>query len=337
MLADRLHLSGVLAIVTFAVILSRRAPLRMPAAVRVPSYAVWETVVFLLNALAFVMVGLQIGPILDRVGSAQRLQMLTFAATVTVTVILARIGWVMIYNRTLWLLNLIPGGRVTRWLTTPPFKRSVVVAWCGMRGLVTLAAALALPDGSGGGAAFPYHDLIVLTAFTVVLGTLVIQGLTLRPLLLALGLDDDGVIDDEARTGREEMFKAAIDSLGKQDTEVAAALGREYGEFLGRVDGSREVSPEARQAEAALRARARAAARERLNYLRRMGAIGDSAFQQLEAELDMFELERGSKPLVKFSRSVRFAKFAHLGGQRAVIDDALLAQEIFQRAQKMRE
>jgi monovalent cation/hydrogen antiporter len=291
MLADRLHLSGVLAIVTFAVILSRRAPLRMPAAVRVPSYAVWETVVFLLNALAFVMVGLQIGPILDRVGSAQRLQMLTFAATVTVTVILARIGWVMIYNRTLWLLNLIPGGRVTRWLTTPPFKRSVVVAWCGMRGLVTLAAALALPDGSGGGAAFPYHDLIVLTAFTVVLGTLVIQGLTLRPLLLALGLDDDGVIDDEARTGREEMFKAAIDSLGKQDTEVAAALRREYGEFLGRVDGSREVSPEARQAEAALRARARAAARERLNYLRRMGAVGDSAFQQLEAELDMFELE----------------------------------------------
>ena len=131
----------------------------------------------------------------------------------------------------------------------------------------------------------------MLTAFSVVLGTLVIQGLTLRPLLLALGLDDDGVIDNEARIGREEMFKAAIDSLGKQETDVAVALRREYGEFLGRVDGSREISPEARQTEVALRARARASARERLTYLRRIGAIGDSAFQQLEAELDMFELE----------------------------------------------
>ncbi len=291
-LADRLHLSGVLAIVTFAVILSRRAPIRMPAAVRVPSYAVWDTVVFLLNALAFVMIGLQIAPIMDRVGSAQRFQMLTFAATVTVTVMSARIGWVMFYNRALWLINLMPGGRVTRWLTTPPLKRSVVVAWCGMRGLVTLAAALALPDGSGGGVAFPYRDLIVLTAFTVVLGTLVIQGLTLRPLLLVLGLEDDGAMDDEVRVGREEMFRAAIDSLGKQDTEVAAALGREYAEFLGRIDGSREVSPEARRDEAAFRARARAAARGRLAQLRVMGVVGDSAFQQLEAELDMIELER---------------------------------------------
>jgi monovalent cation/hydrogen antiporter len=111
-----------------------------------------------------------------------------------------------------------------------------------MRGLVTLAAALALPDGSGGGAAFPYRDLIVLTAFTVVLGTLVIQGLTLRPLLLVLGLEDDGAMDDEVRVGRKEMFRAAIDSLGKQETEVAAALRREYTKFLGRIDGSREVS-----------------------------------------------------------------------------------------------
>jgi hypothetical protein len=76
-LADRLHLSGVLVIVTFAVILARRAPIRTPAAVRVPSYAVWETVVFLLNALAFVLVGLQIGPILSRIGPAERVQTFT--------------------------------------------------------------------------------------------------------------------------------------------------------------------------------------------------------------------------------------------------------------------
>jgi NhaP-type Na+/H+ or K+/H+ antiporter len=95
-LADRFQLSGVLAIVTFAVILSRRPPIPMPAAVRVLSYAVWETVVFLLNALAFVMIGLQIGPILDRVDAAQRLHMLRFAAAVLLTVIAARAGWVLL-------------------------------------------------------------------------------------------------------------------------------------------------------------------------------------------------------------------------------------------------
>ncbi len=175
-------------------------------------------------------------------------------------------------------------------MAAPPLRRSVVVAWCGMSGIVTLAAALALPDGSGGRAAFPYRDLVVLTAFAIVLGTLVIQGLTLRPLVLALGLVDDEAMEEETRTGREEIFRAALESLGQPDTEMAVVLRREYSELLVRVDGSGGLSPEARQAEAALRARARAAARERLHQLRLTGAIGDSTFQQLEAELDMIEL-----------------------------------------------
>jgi monovalent cation/hydrogen antiporter len=288
--ADRLGLSGVLTIVTFAVIVSRRAPVRMPAAVRVPSYAVWETAVFLLNALAFVLIGLQIGPILDRLGPAQRVPAFAFAAAVLVTTMLARGAWVMTYNRALWLTNLILAERTPQTFATPPLKRAAVVAWCGMRGIVTLAAALALPDGSGGAPAFPYRDVIVLTAFTVVLGTLVIQGLSLRPLVLALGLDEDEAVGDETRAGREEIFKAALESLGELDTEAAAALHREYSQVLGRVDGSDVPSPEARRAEAALRERSRGAARERLAQLRLTGVIGDSTFQQLEAELDLVEL-----------------------------------------------
>jgi CPA1 family monovalent cation:H+ antiporter len=200
-IADRLHLSGVLAIVSFALVLSRRPPIQMPAVVRVPSYAVWETVVFLLNALAFVMIGLQIGPILDRVDAAQRFHMLTFAAAVTVMVMVVRAGWVMTYNRTLWAINRILGPRTPQALIAPPLNGTAVVAWCGMRGLVTLAAALALPDGSNGAMAFPYRDLIVLTAFSVVLGTLVLQGLTLRPLVDALGFEDDDAIEGEVRAG----------------------------------------------------------------------------------------------------------------------------------------
>jgi Na+/H+ antiporter len=290
--ADRLHLSGVLTIVTFAIVLSRRPPVRMPPALRVPSYAVWETVVFLLNALAFVLVGLQIGPILSRIGSAQQAQAFTFAGAVLLAVVLARFLWVFTYNRSLWLINLTLGQHIPRALAvpTPPLKRSLVVSWCGMRGIVTLAAALALPDGSNGLAAFPYRDLIVLTAFTVVIGTLVVQGLTLRPLLMMLRLEDDEVMVDETRLGREEMLKAAFDSVDQNGSSSADAIRREYSQLLGRVDGTGTLSPQARLLDAAMRQRARTAARERLNQLRLEGAIGDSTYQQLEAELDMYEL-----------------------------------------------
>jgi Na+/H+ antiporter len=290
-LADRLHLSGVLAIVTFAVILSRRAPIQMPASVRVPSYAVWETAVFLLNALAFVMIGLQIGPIWARVDPGQRVGMLTFASAVTGTVMAARAGWAMTYNRTLWTINRILGQRTPQAMIAAPFKHSLVAAWCGMRGIVTIAAALALPDGSSGEAPFPYRDLIVLTAFCVVLGTLALQGMTLHPLVVALGFEEDESIAEEVRAGRQQMLKAALASLGEQDTKAASALHREYMELLERADGSGKVSPEVRKADETLRARAWAASRERLGQLRLNGTIGDSAFQVLEAELDRFELD----------------------------------------------
>jgi monovalent cation/hydrogen antiporter len=288
-LADQLALSGVLVTVTFAIVLSRRSA--MPAAVRVPSYAVWEAAVFVLNALAFILVGLELGPIMDRLGRAHHIQYFVFAIAILATVILARTGWVMTYNIALRLTNRVLGKHTPRAMAPPPFKRSLLVAWCGMRGIVTLAAALALPDGSGTAPAFPYRDLIVLTAFSVVLGTLIIQGLTLRPLVMMLGLDDDGPVESEIRTGRKEMFRAALESLGEHDTEVAAALRREYSELLERVDGvSAGLLPKARQTEIALRTAARTAAREALNVLRLTGAIGDVAYQQLEAELDMVEL-----------------------------------------------
>jgi CPA1 family monovalent cation:H+ antiporter len=252
---------------------------------------VWETVVFLLNALAFVMVGLQIGPILERIGIAQRTQSLNFAVAILLTVMFARVAWVMTYNRSLRLIDLVLGDRTPKSLVAPQLRRSAVVAWCGMRGIVTLAAALALPDGSGQMAAFPYRDLIVLTAFAVVLGTLVIQGLTLRPLVLMLRLDDDEATEDEASAGRQEMLKSALESLSESDSAVASALRREFSDLLARVDGSSGLSQEAREVEARLRADARAAARERLGQLLMTGAIGEDTFQQLEAELDMIELE----------------------------------------------
>lgn len=291
-LADRLALSGVLVIVASAVVLSRRASVRMPAAVRVPSYAVWDAVVFVLNALAFILIGLQLGPIMDRLSRAHHVHYLAFACAIVATAVLARLGWVTLYNVALRITHRILGERTPQSLSPPPFKRTLLVGWCGMRGIVTLAAALALPDGSGALPAFPYRDLIVLTAFAVVLGTLVIQGFTLRIFLKVLGLDDDdGLVEREIRTGRVEMFQAALASVENQNNEVATSLRREYSELLRHIDGPAGMSEEQHQAEVLLRTVARTAARERLNALRFAGVIGEEAFQELQAELDLIDLE----------------------------------------------
>ena len=106
-----------------------------------------------------------------------------------------------------------------------------------------------------------------------------------------MGLDDDEATEDQTRTGRQEMLEAALGSLSGPDTEAATALRREFSALLGRIDGSDGLSSEARQADAALRSRARNAARERLSQLRLTGAIGGATYLQLEAELDMFELD----------------------------------------------
>src|SRR6185369_7920870 len=169
-LADRLGLSAVLTMVTFAIAVARRAPALTPASMRIPTYAVWESAVFVLNVLAFVFIGLQIRPILASLAPDVRSRYLFVAGGVLVTVIVVRFVWVMMHNGIArWLIRL-RGFHPARPSVTPPTVGSgLVISWSGMRGIVTLAAALALPD------AFPYRGLIVLTAFSVVLGTLVIQ------------------------------------------------------------------------------------------------------------------------------------------------------------------
>jgi CPA1 family monovalent cation:H+ antiporter len=269
-------------------VISRRS--QMPAAVRVPSFAVWDTVVFVLNALAFVLVGLQIRPILTRVGPTQRLHDVVFALAIMATVIAIRVIWLAVYNVAVRVSNRVMGNHLWWPIRVGSVKRAIIVAWCGMRGTVTLAAALALPDATVG-PGFPHRDLIVLTAFAVVLGTLVIQGMTLLPLLMLLGLqDDEQTIEREARAGRRAMFQAALESLGDGDSNSAAALRREYAEMLSYFDGSRDEIRVTYQEEVLMRLGARAAARERLRVLRVSGEIGDEAFHLLEAELDLIEL-----------------------------------------------
>src|SRR5215208_459111 len=204
-LAEQLHLSGIITMVVYAMAASRRAAEIVPARIRIPSWAVWEVAVFVLNVLAFILVGFQLKSIAARATGATGARYAAVAAAVTVAVILARIAWVSgaaAFSR--WRCRPradgAPGPRDAVALSG---RGAAVVGWCGMRGTVTLAAALALPT------AFPFRDLILTTAFGVTLGTLVLQGLTLRPLILRLGLEDDGTVDREVRLARLETLRAA--------------------------------------------------------------------------------------------------------------------------------
>src|SRR5688500_2245347 len=222
-LAEQLHLSGIITTVVFAMAAARRAPEIMPARIRIPSWAVWEVAVFVLNVLAFILVGFQLKSIAADATGAEGARYAAVAAAVCATVILARIAWVTgaaAFSR--WRCRPRPDGAPgPKDAVALSPRGAAVVGWCGMRGTVTLAAALALP------AAFPRRDLILTTAFGVTLGTLVLQGLTLRPLLLYLGLEDDGTVDREIRLARVETLRAAVAATADRHGAESADLVRQ--------------------------------------------------------------------------------------------------------------
>jgi Na+/H+ antiporter len=299
LLATRLGLSSIITMIAYAMTIARRAPGRVDARRRISSYAVWDVAVFVLNVLAFVLIGLQLRAIRVRVPDAQWHVYLGSAAAVCGTVILVRIIWVMSHNRiALWRLRRHRShasharGARGRPMTMPTLGGGLIISWCGMRGIVTLAAAMALPDGSAA-TAFPYRDLILFCAFAVVVVTLVVQGMTLRPLMAWVGLEDDGSVEREVRLARVETARAALKALdGPRDSASLEMLRREY-EARIRLGEDELNTHRAAQAGATLAEalrRAVAAQRRALLELRARSVIGDDAFHAAEEEIDLLEL-----------------------------------------------
>jgi CPA1 family monovalent cation:H+ antiporter len=276
---------------------------------------VWEVAVFVLNILAFILVGFQLKSIVERLDRSTWIEYAWVAVAVCAATILARIAWVMgtaAISR--WPGRSRPGSGLglTDTVGLSP-RAAAVVAWCGMRGTVTLAAALALPTGQEDGVPFPYRDLILFTAFGVVLGTLVLQGLTLRPLMMRLRLHDDGGVGREVRLARVKTLRAAVEEAVKCPGAETAKLVRYRYEFQLRraeeefardgadVNGTAEkdsaitpataVDTDGQNADAAVVRAATDAQRRRLMALRADGTIGDAAFQRVEEELDWAELD----------------------------------------------
>jgi Na+/H+ antiporter len=284
LLADALGLSAVLTMVAYAISLARLAP-GLSARRRRASYIVWEVAVFVLNVLAFILIGLQLRGILIRL-DGQTAYYAGFAFAVLAVAIAARTAWVMCYYAAArWKSRHFGASKGRR--APPTVQGGFVISWCGMRGIVTLAAALALPER------FPERDLIVFTAFCVVLGTLVLQGLTLRPLLSRLALPRDESVEKEVAMARTEAARAALNALAESledgwDGEARQLLELEY---KARLNASTQgagglTSP---HSVGALRRRALAAERARVTVLRQEELIGDDAFHRIEEELDWAE------------------------------------------------
>lgn len=276
-IADRLHLSAVLCVVAFAMTLARTDGEPSSPRMRVHSYAVWSAVVFVLNVFAFLVMGMQAKTIVSGLSPGALHAALRFAGAIALACIVARMVFVIAFNRWVAFRHARRGEPVP---TT--MRQAILVGWSGMRGLVTLAAAFALP------ANFPQRDLIVLSAFAVVLATLVLQGLTLGPLIRLLRLRSDDVFEMELVGARRQLGRAALARLAPEQGEAAERLRHDYRRRQEALDGERDEPSLERQR--TLERAAIAEERKRLSELQRAHDIGPEAYLLLQEELDWREL-----------------------------------------------
>src|SRR5438270_9152362 len=211
LLADAIGVSGVLAVMAAGLYLSRQSSRFFSSNTRLQANAVWTVLVFLLNGFLFLLIGLQLHSILGTVASRTPLVLIGDALILCLTVIGVRIAWVIIFDYLSPLLR----GRLRSGASLPNLRNVVIVAWMGMRGGLSLAAALALPLTIMGGSQFPERDLVIFLTFCVILTTLVGQGLSLTPLIKLLRLREDGSREREHSLAHLAAAHAAQDRLNE--------------------------------------------------------------------------------------------------------------------------
>jgi CPA1 family monovalent cation:H+ antiporter len=286
--------SGVLAVVTAGVYLGWRTPELTSVQSRLQGNAMWEILTFVLNALLFALVGLQLPHIVDALRGTATTTLVLDGVLVVAAVILTRLVFVPLF---LYLPRwLSPRVREREGPIRPAYP--LVISWSGMRGAVSLAAALAIPLTTDGGGQFPNRDLIIFLAFCVILGTLVLQGLSLPALIGTLHLEDDGVADRESAKARIKAAEAALgrlDELAAEDwvrDETAERLRGLYqfrrDRFASRFDDGDDGEIEARSLDyQRLRRELLEAERGAIVGLRRAGVINDDVMHRLQRDLDL--------------------------------------------------
>jgi Na+/H+ antiporter len=292
MAADRMGTSAVLACVAGG-LLGRRVWGRAVApATRLQARAVWGLLIFALNGVIFILIGLQLRTLAQSAGPGELGALAWQGLLVSLAAIVTRLVWVPIAA---WLPRQIPAIRARDPL--PPWRAIAIISWTAMRGVVSLAAALALPLVAADGRPLPLREQIILLTFVVILVTLVLQGLSLAPLVRRLDLPDDRTLEREEIHARDHAVRAALDRLGQLQgqergvEEQLADLRRHYEDRARMIAARREEVPASSSlADAAFkRARYETLTAERLALLglRDRGAISDEVLLDLERELDL--------------------------------------------------
>jgi Na+/H+ antiporter len=293
--AEELGFSGVIAAVTTGLFMAWYTPQLTTPVMRLQGVAVWEILTFLLNAVLFLLVGLQLPGILDDLSGTATGDLIAWGALMSVVVIGVRLAWVF----TLPYVSRLIDRRDTARRRRIPADQRLVVGWAGMRGSVSLAAALAIPLTTDGGGAFPERNLIIFLAFAVILVTLVGQGLTLGPLINRLGIEDDGQESHEDTLARRRAAEAALhrlEELGEPDWISPESVGRarqmfDYRErrFGALEDGADENFEDRADAWRRLMYDLFDAQRQALLEMRNQGEISETIRRNVERDLDLEE------------------------------------------------
>jgi CPA1 family monovalent cation:H+ antiporter len=283
--AESVHVSGVLAVVAAGLLRGRHSPKIVSAEMRILARSAWNLLVFMLNSLIFILIGLQLSYIVSRLEGYTGLELAADALAITTVAILVRFAWV-------YFAEYLPSwiGRLFGGKTSPPLPGEAFIAsWCGMRGIVSLAAAAALPTE------IPYRDLLIFLGFVVILVTLVVQGLTLAPLIRRLKLGTDHSNRDEERLARMATGKAALAAVeraaeeGNALPEVVERIRAELGERMAAASPLAQLSDSSHAHATRVRLTAVRAARDELIRLWQDGTISDEVLHHIEEELDYEE------------------------------------------------
>jgi Na+/H+ antiporter len=296
--AEALGVSGVLAAVAAGLYLGQRAPSLMQAETRLSGRAVWETLVFVLNGLVFILIGLQLPGVLAELSSRSAPWLLALGALVSLTVVAVRLAWVCL---TRLLAGWLGGDRYEH----EPWPIVLVIGWAGMRGVVSLATALALPATLPDGQPFPERDLLVYLTFCVILVTLVGQGLSLPWVMRRLGVGGDvadHLEEHRARAAATEAAVARIEELSEEwpgHLPLIDALRAQYAHRQSHVggpndwDGDHHHDPDEEQEMLEHRLIRRAiidAERRAVHDLFAQGALHADVRRRIERDLDLEEL-----------------------------------------------
>jgi Na+/H+ antiporter len=292
--AEALGVSAVLAAVATGIYLGWNSPQLITPATRIQVFAVWGIVQFVLNAALFVLVGLQLPSVIDGISALPTRSIAWYAVAVAGAVILVRFLWVYPATYVPRLLS----ARLRERDPSPPWQQPAIIAWTGMRGAVSLAAALAIPETIGSGAAFPQRDLIIFLTYAVILATLVLQGMTLPVVIKMLGIEPDETVAQRESKARLLAARAAIDRIDelvaedwvREDTAERVRRGYQFriDRFSARFDEQDDgaIDERSRNYQRLVRELLEAQ-RAEIIRLRNQGRINDEIMHRIERDLDL--------------------------------------------------